>query len=155
MRQPESRLAKRPAERKGVVRMATASHIGASPRRTLLEDRARAELITTAGGLQMVLGVVADGIGGENAGERAAELTVQTVIDHSRASNESNVPRLLEQALQEANQRVFAESQKSRRKTNMGSTAAVAAIVDGRLYLANAGDSRVYLLRGRKVLPLT
>jgi len=155
MRQPESRLAKRPAERKGVVRMATASHIGASPRRTLLEDRARAELITTAGGLQMALGVVADGIGGENAGERAAELTVQTVIDHSRASSESNVPRLLEQALQEANQRVFAESQKSRRKTNMGSTAAVAAIVDGRLYLANAGDSRVYLLRGRKVLPLT
>jgi protein phosphatase len=135
--------------------MATASHIGASPRRTLLEDRARAELITTSGGLQIALGVVADGIGGENAGERAAELTVQTVIDHSRASSEGNVPRLLEQALHEANQRVFAESQKSRRKTNMGSTAAVAAIVDGRLYLANAGDSRVYLLRGRKVLPLT
>ena len=155
MRQPESRPAKRPADRKGVVRMATSSHIGASPRRTLLEDRARAELITTAGGLQMALGVVADGIGGENAGERAAELTVQTVIDHSRASSESNVPRLLEQALLEANKRVFAESQKSRRKTNMGSTAAVAAIVDGRLYLANAGDSRVYLLRGRKVLPLT
>jgi len=155
MRQPEGRPAKRPGESKGVVRMAAASHIGASPRRTLLEDRARAELITTAGGLQIALGVVADGIGGENAGERAAELTVQTVIDHSRASSESNVPRLLEQALHEANQRVFAESQKSRRKTNMGSTAAVAAIVDGRLYLANAGDSRVYLLRGRKVLPLT
>ena len=135
--------------------MAAASHIGASPRRTLLEDRARAELIATAGGLQIALGVVADGIGGENAGERAAELTVQTVIDHSRASSESNVPRLLDQALTEANKRVFAESQKSRRKTNMGSTAAVAAIVDGRLYLANAGDSRVYLLRGRKVLPLT
>jgi protein phosphatase len=142
-------------ERRGVVRMASATHIGASPRRTLLEDRARAELITTAGGLQLSLGVVADGIGGENAGERAAELTVQTVIDHSRASSETNVPRLLEQALQEANQRVYAEAHKSRRKTNMGSTAAVAAIVDGRLYLANAGDSRVYLLRGRKVLPLT
>ena len=151
----DGRAVKRPMDGKGVVRMATSTHIGASPRRTLLEDRARAELITTAGGLELALGVVADGIGGENAGERAAELTVQTVIDHSRASSESNVPRLLEQALQEANQRVFAESQKSRRKTNMGSTAAVAAIVDGRLYLANAGDSRVYLLRGRKVLPLT
>jgi protein phosphatase len=135
--------------------MATATHIGASARRTLLEDRARAELVTTAGGLQLALGVVADGIGGENAGERAAELTVQTVIDHSRNSTETNVPRLLEQALHEANQRVYAEAQKSRRKTNMGSTAAVAAIVEGRLYLANAGDSRVYLLRGRKALPLT
>jgi protein phosphatase len=137
------------------VRSAAASHIGASAKRSLLEDRSRAETIRTAGGLLLSLAVVADGIGGENAGERAAELTVTTIFDHFQNSQEINLPRLLQAALKEANQQVHSESKKSRRKTNMGSTAAIAAIADGKLYIANAGDSRVYLLRGQKAFPLT
>lgn len=137
------------------VQLAASAHLGASASRTLLEDRSRAEQLTTAAGLRISLGIVADGIGGENAGERAAELTVSTVVEHVRASRETNLPRLLESALKEANARVYAESRKSRRKTNMGSTAAVAAVNNGRLYVANVGDSRVYLLRGSKAYPLT
>ena len=137
------------------VLSAAASHIGASAKRSLLEDRSRAETIRTAGGQLVSLAVVADGIGGENAGERAAELTVTTIFDYFQNSHEINLPRLLQAALKEANQRVHSESKKSRRKTNMGSTAAIAAIADGRLYVANAGDSRVYLLRGQKAFPLT
>ena len=137
------------------VRSAAASHIGASLKRSLLEDRSRAETIRTAGGLLLSLAVVADGIGGENAGERAAELTVTTIYEYCQNSEETNLPRLLQAALTEANQQVHSESKKSRRKTNMGSTAAIAAIADGRLYVASAGDSRVYLLRGQKAFPLT
>ncbi len=137
------------------VRLAAGSHIGASPTRTLLEDRAKAETIRTAGGLVLSVGIIADGIGGENAGERAAELTVTTIFENLESSRERNIPRMLESALKEANERVFAEAQKSRRKTNMGSTAAIAAISNGRLYVANVGDSRVYLLRGQKAFPLT
>jgi protein phosphatase len=101
------------------------------------------------------VGIIADGIGGENAGERAAELTVTTIFENLESSRERNIPRMLEAALVEANERVFAEARKSRRKTNMGSTAAIAAISNGRLYVANVGDSRVYLLRGQKAFPLT
>ena len=137
------------------VRSAAASHIGASSKRNLLEDRSRAETIRTAGGQLLSLAVIADGIGGENAGERAAELTLTTIFEHCQNSEETNLPRLLQAALKEANQRVHTESKKSRRKTNMGSTAAVAAIAEGQLYVANAGDSRVYLLRGQKAFPLT
>ncbi|MCH7567576.1 MAG: hypothetical protein IH787_07975, partial [Nitrospirae bacterium] len=108
------------------VRLAAGSHIGASPTRTLLEDRAKAETIRTAGGLVLSVGIIADGIGGENAGERAAELTVTTISENLESSRERNIPRMLESALKEANERVFAEAQKSRRKTNMGSTAAIA-----------------------------
>lgn len=135
--------------------MASASHIGASSKRKLLEDRSRVEEIRTGSGQPVQLGVVADGIGGENAGERAAELTVTTVFEFCQHSEEQNIPQLLQSALEEANQKVYAEARKSRRKTNMGSTAAVAAIADGRLYIANVGDSRIYLLRGRKAFPLT
>ena len=113
------------------VRSAATSHIGASLKRSLLEDRSRAETIRTAGGLLLSLAVVADGIGGENAGERAAELTLTTIFLYCQNSEETNLPRLLQAALKEANQQVHSESKKSRRKTNMGSTAAIAVIVSG------------------------
>ncbi|MFX0145164.1 MAG: PP2C family protein-serine/threonine phosphatase, partial [Candidatus Hodarchaeota archaeon] len=137
------------------IQHASFSHIGASPRRVLLEDRCQAETFTTGAGLEMTLGVVADGIGGENAGERAAEVTVSAIIDHCQRSTNQDVPQMLEEALKTANERVFADARRSLRKRNMGSTAAVAAIVEDRLYVANVGDSRVYLVRGGKALPLT
>lgn len=140
---------------RNVIQHAVLSHIGASPRRVLLEDRCQAETLSTAGGLEMTLGVVADGIGGENAGERAAEVTVNAIIDQCQRSSNQDVPQILEEALKSANERVFADARRSLRKRNMGSTAAVAAIVEDRLYVANVGDSRVYLIRGRKVLQLT
>jgi len=146
------------AEKRSVTQtidFAARSHIGASPLRKLLEDRSRSDRVRTAAGLEMILGVVADGIGGENAGERAAEVTINTVFEYCSNSSERDIPGMLNNALQEANQRVYAESRRSRRKMNMGSTAAVAAIVEGRLYVANVGDSRVYLIRGGDVMQLT
>lgn len=134
---------------------AALSNIGASGRRTVLEDRCRAGRIETAAGLDLTVGLVADGIGGENAGERAAELTVTVVFDHIARSAERNIPLLLKRALEEANRRVFADARGSRRKSNMGSTAALAAIADNRLYVANVGDSRIYLLRDGKAACVT
>ena len=137
------------------IRVASVSHIGASTKRTLLEDRCRVEKITTAGGIEMTLGVVADGIGGENAGERAAEITVNAIVEHCAHSVGRDIPSMLEEAMTIANQQVFADARRSRRKMNMGSTAAAAAIVDHHLYIANVGDSRIYLIRGKRVLRLT
>jgi serine/threonine protein phosphatase PrpC len=137
------------------VLYASLSHIGASPRRTLLEDRSSAVKIQTAGGLLLTLGIVADGVGGENAGERAAELTVRTVIDQCKLSTSHDIPEILRSALEEANNRVYREARRSARKMNMGATAAVSAIHEGKLYLANVGDSRIYLIRDGKTSPLS
>lgn len=136
-------------------RMAALSHIGASPKRVLLEDRSRAECIRTGSGLSLLLGVVADGIGGANAGERAAEVTISTIFEYCSRSTERDISALLRKALEQANTRVYAEAKASRRKMNMGSTAAVAAIAENRLYLANVGDSRIYLLRKEEAIRLT
>jgi serine/threonine protein phosphatase PrpC len=137
------------------VLYASLSHIGASPKRTLLEDRSRAVKIQTAGGLSMTIGIVSDGVGGENAGERAAELTVQTILEQCKRSTSQDIPQILRTALEKANDRVYGEARRSARKMNMGATAAVAAIHQGKLYLANAGDSRIYLIRDGKTIPLT
>lgn len=137
------------------VLYAALSHIGASPRRTLLEDRSCAMEIQTAGGLTMTLGVVSDGVGGENAGERAAELAVETILEHCKQSTSQDIPKILRSALEKANDRVYREARHSARKMNMGATAAVAAIHKDKLYLANVGDSRIYLIRDGKTIPLT
>jgi serine/threonine protein phosphatase PrpC len=55
------------------------SDVGRSEKR-FYEDRLRVENIVTKSGLQITLAVVSDGIGGENAGERAAQKTVDTIF---------------------------------------------------------------------------
>jgi protein phosphatase len=120
-----------------------------------LEDRCLATALRTAGGLNLTLGLVADGVGGEQAGERAAELTVQTILATCRESVTLDVPRLLTQAIEAANARVYHEGRRVQQRSGMASTIAIAAILNGRLFVASAGDSRVFLVRAGKAIRLT
>lgn len=123
--------------------------------RPLYEDRCAVRQLTTAGGLTLTLAVVADGVGGESKGERAAQLTLDTFLTQVQLSTEKSIPRLLTRAGQAANQMVFAEARSSGSKT-MSSTLAVAAVDEKQaLYVANVGDSRVYLCRKGKLTRLT
>jgi len=130
------------------------SNFGKSDRR-FYEDRLKSGRVYTAAGLVLDLAVVADGIGGESAGERAAEMTIQEVFDYAKRSAEKDIPLLLQTALEFANAMVYREAQSERHKLDMGSTAVVAAIHEGRLYIANIGDSRIYLVRGKNITQLT
>ena len=123
--------------------------------RPLLEDCVASERIDTAGGMTLELAIVADGIGGENAGERAARLTVETVLRVVRESRESDIPRVLERSLKEANGKVFEAMRAFDRQHDMGCTAVVLAIAGRRLFMANVGDSRAYLIRGDQITQLT
>ncbi len=124
--------------------------------RPLLEDRSQTLKLTTAGGLEFSVAIVADGIGGANAGERAAQLAVDAFVAFCRNSRETNIPNLLKSALEKANADVYEEGKKLRKTHGeMGCTATVAAIHNGRLYIANVGDSRAYLVRGKRVVQLT
>jgi protein phosphatase len=123
--------------------------------REVYEDRCAVREIVTPGGLHLALAVVADGVGGEDKGERAAQLALDTFFDYLSASADKIVPRLLTRAIQAANQAVFLEVRSSGSKT-MSTTFSVAAVQDGKmLYLAHVGDSRVYFCRGSKLTQLT
>ncbi len=65
----------------------------------LLEDRFICEQILTKGGLSIGLGIIADGIGGENAGEVAAELTAENIYQFCKESTDTNIPEMLKTAL--------------------------------------------------------
>lgn len=132
-----------------------ASHIGGRPN---LEDRARAETLRTAGGLTLTVAMVADGIGGNVQGERAAELAIETIFNDIRFStiaNAAQIPLLLSQLLQRANTAVFEEGRADRSRRGMGTTAVLAAIHNNQLYLANVGDSRAYFIRDGAAMPIT
>jgi protein phosphatase len=142
-------------QRSPAVLFGVGTHIGGRPN---LEDRARAAVVRTAGGLTLTVAMVADGIGGNVQGERAAELTVAVVfqeIERSPVANPLQLPLVLTEALQRANTSVFEEGRQDRSRRGMGTTAVLAALHDNQLYLANVGDSRAYLIRDGQAIQIT
>lgn len=99
--------------------------------------------------------IVADGMGGHNAGDYASRLAVETIVEKSAASQETNPLRILEEAIQSANGLVSRRAQETRELHGMGTTV-VAAVSDGReLSVANVGDSRLYIANSREIRQIT
>lgn len=90
--------------------------------------------------------IVADGMGGHAAGDFASRYAISVVIDFIRKSTVVNPISLLRRALVYASNELFKEADKDKDKMGMGTTMVVAVIVDKKLYVANIGDSRLYLI---------
>jgi len=100
--------------------------------------------------------IVADGVGGADAGEVASQYASEQTRHHYLQSGhgEGWGQRLLE-AMQAANtdlRRLAAEREDSRR---MATTMVAAVIHEARAYIGNVGDSRAYLLRGGSLVQVT
>ena len=121
--------------------------------REVYEDRVKAQKVQTAGELDLAVAVVADGVGGRDKGERASQLAIDAVFKAIEDSTEADVPSILHKAAKVANRAVHQETQKYE---GTSTTLVMAAILNGeRLFIANVGDSRVYLCRKDKVTQLT
>jgi protein phosphatase len=86
--------------------------------------------------------VVADGMGGAEAGEDASRIAVETVRELYFASGAAPAVSLAE-AVQEANHRIQQASLEPQ-KHGMGTTCSALALLDGHAAVAHVGDSRVY-----------
>lgn len=104
---------------------------------------------------EVYLGIVGDGIGGHQAGERASQLGVQTIEDYFRRATTAALTEHFRESFRMANEQIVAEGQASSQMRGMGTTMTVAAIMDGRLYTAHVGDSRAYLIRDGAIHQLT
>ena len=99
--------------------------------------------------------LVADGMGGHNAGDYASRLAVETIVERSSGSLETNPLRVLDEAVQSANGLVRKRAQETPELQGMGTTV-VAAVIDGReLYVANVGDSRLYIVNSGEIRQIT
>ena len=90
-----------------------------------------------------LLAVVADGMGGHLAGDRASQLAVETISRVFLAAT-ATADRCLAEAFQAANQAIYAEAAGNAALTGMGTTATALAVADGQAWLAHVGDSRLY-----------
>ena len=105
--------------------------------------------------------VVADGMGGQCAGEKASELATEIVprrldalIDFDGQDAET-VSSNIDEAVSEANAEILALSEIDPNYHNMGTTITFIVAVADQLYVGGIGDSRVYQLRGAEFKQLT
>ena len=96
--------------------------------------------------------VVADGMGGAEAGEVASQTVVEVFSDAFEAGE---LPDALEATVQTANERIHAMAVEDTAKTGMGCTTTAAYAAGGKLTTAHVGDSRLYRLRGGSLEQLT
>jgi protein phosphatase len=89
--------------------------------------------------------VLADGMGGAKAGERASRMAVDTVAEVVQAAGKRDSQVLL-RAVEEANARVLEAAHSDPTLEGMGTTLVAALEVEGNLCIASVGDSRAYVL---------
>jgi serine/threonine protein phosphatase PrpC len=105
---------------------------------------------------RILLAVLADGVGGHQAGEVASRISVETVTQHIAGCDRIDQPgNLLVNSFIAANQAILDSSQIDVSRQGMGSTCVCALILENKLFIANLGDSRLYLLRDRHIHQLT
>jgi protein phosphatase len=102
--------------------------------------------------------LLADGIGGHNAGEVASALAVETAYSVLR-SNISHTDvegyfELMVHAMHTAHWEIASKAQSSQLLNRMGTTLVVAVLREDKAYIVNAGDSRCYLFQNRPPLHL-
>jgi serine/threonine protein phosphatase PrpC len=117
---------------------------------------------------QVPVVAVADGMGGPDSGDRAAQMAVEVIRRASRSLQERNATiastkstedrlalgRLIDQVFNRANQEIQEFSHQHSRP-GMGSTLVLATFVSGRAFIAHVGDSRAYVIRGGQLVRLT
>lgn len=92
--------------------------------------------------------IVADGMGGHNAGDFASRFAVNSIVEYVRHSDETNIIKLIQDAIEAANSGIVAEAADHEELRGMGTTLVVTTIADEYVYIANVGDSRCYIMNG-------
>lgn len=99
--------------------------------------------------------IVADGMGGHNAGDYASKLAVNTMVEKIGCSVESEPENILVGAIDDANTAVRKSAETAPELEGMGTTVVAAVCAGDRLYVANVGDSRLYVVSGHEIRQIT
>jgi protein phosphatase len=103
---------------------------------------------------QLGLYLVADGMGGAQAGECASQLASETVGEYVWNVGRTD-PSVLLRAFEEANKRVLSAANNDANLEGMGTTLTAVLEADAELYIASVGDSRAYVYDGSRLLVIT
>jgi protein phosphatase len=90
--------------------------------------------------------IVADGMGGHKAGEVASKGAVDIITANIRESIQKDPVSIIENAVTAANNEIFSMSRNHAEYEGMGTTLVVTTIFEKDFYVANIGDSRLYII---------
>lgn len=102
--------------------------------------------------------VIADGMGGMNAGELASAITIDTIQkyfnspERIKITTQQQVNDILVQCINDAQTNILAQAKENSETSGMGTTIVIAFIKDNILHTAWVGDSRCYVFRNNKEL---
>jgi PPM family protein phosphatase len=119
------------------------------------------DAIEVKGFPDLTIAVVADGMGGQAAGEIASKRAIDIIPRELRKSltagvNNEATKVMIRRAIVQANEEIMAMGQLDKEMKNMGTTVVTAVWRKGpELFVAGVGDSRGYLVRGGKIQQLT
>lgn len=135
------------------LNVAALSHAGRSGKNN--EDRYGVSSYRLGDGRPVVFAVIADGIGGHQAGEVAAELTVNYISEKVAESDGKNPKEIIRAAVGTASQAIVSRSAGKDDQQGMGATCVCTWVEADRLYSGYVGDSRIYLVRDGQIRRLT
>lgn len=100
--------------------------------------------------------IVADGMGGHNAGEIASKLATEIILEYVKDNWDTfKEDCILENAIKTSNKKVFSVSNKEEEFKGMGTTIAACLVTESSLYVANVGDSGCFMLEDHKLIKVT
>lgn len=99
--------------------------------------------------------IVADGMGGHRGGEVASQLAVEVIQEFCHKNPELNGREVLDKAINLSCQEIYNASKEHDELTGMGTTVVAILFKELDIFIAQVGDSRVYLLQGSSIWQIT
>ncbi|MDS0524941.1 Stp1/IreP family PP2C-type Ser/Thr phosphatase [Clostridium sp. SHJSY1] len=100
--------------------------------------------------------VVADGMGGHNAGEVASKMAAEGVVNYIINNfNEEKAEELLKKAIERVNHEIFIHSKQMDSLNGMGTTITASLVIKDKVIVANVGDSSCYGIKKNNIIKIT
>ena len=99
--------------------------------------------------------LVADGMGGHRAGDYASRFAVENLVIYINRAGDGSPVMQLKKGIEAVNGMLYEESLKREELKGMGCTLVAGVVEDNILYVANVGDSRLYLIHGDSIHQVT
>ena len=98
--------------------------------------------------------IVADGMGGHKAGDYASRFMVEQLVEYMKQQENMGIIPAMESGIQKINRELYEKSMEDERLSGMGTTLVAATVDHDTLYVANIGDSRLYVI-GEQIRQVT
>lgn len=101
--------------------------------------------------------IVADGMGGHNAGEVASSMAVKSVVEYIKLNDNKDIKLrdCLEESIHNANSSIFKKAMDCNNLNGMGTTITALIHNNDKYYVANVGDSSAFVIKNKELVKIT